>query len=145
MEIDSTPRGLRSHSAFKEDTPIVCFNDDELDSYKFDFPHNKMKLTPDTMRQICTVEIYDTLHKRISEMVNPPEWFITTSQKDTFDRLIKEKDFTGAWMCLNSKGWLFKDARKALENLAGAVGDPILNLVTEAWVKIPHEGYEDHY
>jgi len=145
MENDSTPRGLRSHPLFKAETPLACFNEDEIESYQLDFPHNKMELNPEAARQICTVEIYDTLQERIVKMKNSPEWFSTSSQKKTFESLMKKNDHAGAWMCLNSRGWLYKEARKALESLALAVRDPVLDLLAEAWVKIPHEGYEKGY
>ena len=95
-------------------------------------------MTPSNLRRSCTLEFTPAQVAQIANLADAPPWFSTTDQPSTFDALLEARDFSGAWMSLNSSGWPFSRAKQAMEALAVAAGDAQLELLASAWCGQPH-------
>ena len=132
--------GLLDLPRFASAIPLVCLvTEENYSDYTGDFPHDEMQLDEETLRNMCTTETSRELYARIAALSFAPPWFTTTEQAPLFQQLLREKDYLGAWMSLNSTGWRFLEAKEALRQLAQASKVPGLDLLAEAWAAIPHE------
>lgn len=125
---------------FKSKAPLY-FDPSE---YNGDFPCNQVPLSGDYLRNTCTVEFADVLKSEMIDLDIFPPWFHVKEQAPLFYDLLKKKDYLGAWMSLNSNGWDFFDAKKAILMLADEVNDKKFSLLAEVWASNPHERYESY-
>lgn len=131
------PHNLIHLDEFKDEVPLYC----EPKIYKGDFPNSSMTLTREKLRHTCTVEFPEETRKTLSTLEIAPEWFKVKNQEPLFYKLLDEMDFLGAWMSLNSNGWRFKNAKKAIRDLSKKVNDKDFEVLAETWSNQPHERY----
>lgn len=124
--------------AFAHDAPLTCFQG-HTKGYIGDFPHDDMALTERNLNNLCTFEVSEDLHRRILDLPSAPPWFTTTDQPLLFAQLLQQGNLHGAWMSLNSTGWSFMEAKKALKRLGQQSNVPGFDLLVEAWTAEPHE------
>jgi len=129
--------GLLALAAFAQDPPLACFADSQ--GYPGDFPRDGMTLTPQSVRDVCTFEAGEQLRQQIAALPFAPPWFTTSDQSPVFGGLLQQGDHAGAWMSLNSSGWVVADAKTALRRLANQTREPGLDLLADAWSAQPHE------
>ncbi len=137
QEWGNEPEGLLPLPQFSSAAPLACFP--EGGPYSGDFPYDAMPLNEQVVRNICTPETSRELRQRIAALPYAPPWFTTTEQAPVFEHLLGQKDYLGAWMSLNSNGWRFLEAKKALRQLAQESNVPGLDLLAKAWAAVPHE------
>jgi hypothetical protein len=126
--------------------------------YMGTYPHVNMSLTPDSVRRVCGLEITDGLLEKIAALPfappwlsnvvkksNSPLWVTTYDQAPIFYQLLEANDFAGAWMSLNSSGWEFAEAKKAMKDLANKVQDIAFSTLAVAWCEEPHEKFASSY
>lgn len=130
--------GLLSLPEFQNETPLACLPS-EL-GYSGEYPTKAMPLTPDNVRRVCTLEVNSALRQLIILSPFAPAWFTTSDQRPVFDSLLSANDFEGAWMSLNSTGWDFADAKRAIRRLRDVANLPGFDLLVDAWTAEPHEG-----
>lgn len=123
--------------AFANNPPLIC----EPTEYNGDFPCPLINLSADYLHNTCTVEFNDELKQIVRDLAFCPPWFKVAEQAPLFYDLLKKKDFSGAWMTLNSNGWEFSDAKKALLALANEVNNDTFTLLATTWAAQPHEQY----
>lgn len=124
-------------SAFESKRPLSL----ERDNYDGDFPVSEIQYTPERLRNSCTVEYEKEVLDSIQELDIAPPWFKVEDQASVFYDLLKKKDFLGCWMSLNSNGWEFKDAKKAIIFLAEASQSAELLALAHNWSSCSHEKY----
>lgn len=129
--------GLLALAAFAQNPPLACFADGQ--GYPGDFPRDGMTLTPQSVRDVCTFEAGEQLRQQIAALPFAPPWFTTSDQSPVFGGLLQQGDHAGAWMSLNSSGWVVADAKTALRRLADQTREPGLDLLADAWSAQPHE------
>ena len=137
---------------FGADSPLACFRNyhgfsksgvgeaqDGL-GYQGDFPHSNMSLTSESLSKVCGFEIRSKmLQERIAELsFKIPAWLNTNEQAHVFYELLEQNDLSGAWLSLNSSGWLFSEAREAILALAEQAQDANFSLLAKAWVEETH-------
>jgi hypothetical protein len=128
---------LRPLPAFRHDPPVQsCQTPAE---YRGDFPNEWMLLDRDHLKCVCSLELPPRLRQLIAESTTAPLWLAETEQADVFERLLRSGDLGGAWLSLNSSGWAFSEAKKAILRLAERAGDSSFSVLAEAWVAQPHE------
>lgn len=132
--------GLLSLPRFASAPPLACLaSEEDYLLYTGDFPHDAMRLSEEILRNMCTTEISRELHAHISALPAAPPWFTAADQAPIFNDLVRQKDYLGAWMSLNSNGWRFLEAKEALRQLAQDSNLSGLDLLAEAWSAVPHE------
>jgi hypothetical protein len=131
------PVGLKALPAFRENSPLKCHPNGT--GYEGDFPNGAMTFTEETVRRACTLEVGAELKERIAALPYAPPWFKTTNQAKVFYDLVDQGDLAGAWMCLNSSGWAYTDAQKAIARLSEKSGDRNFAILAEAWIAQPLE------
>ncbi|MDH2433996.1 hypothetical protein QCD60_15625 [Pokkaliibacter sp. MBI-7] len=120
---------------FKGNMPH-CFCEGD---YSGNFPVYSNSISSITLRNSCTIEYRMDELQEISKLEYAPEWFKVNNQEPLFYKLLLSNDLAGAWMCLNSNGWLFKDAKKAIKRLADQANDRDFHILTESWTSLPLE------
>lgn len=145
LSIDSgdDPKGLLALSEFKALAPLICFDDQRL--YENNFPHRGMKLNYESMSESCSLELNEQLEKDFIHSSDCPEWFKTTNKKKFFYQYLNEDRFKEAWFTLNSNGWSFEDAKKALIGLAEKSVDKEFHKLAESWLSLDHAKYKSGY
>lgn len=143
---------LLAHPVFRDDPPHACFEDDSL--YPGDFPHPGMALTPEALRHVCGYEVHSRFgqgkpdplrfRQRVGALETAPRWLRSTRQPPVFQDLLNQGDLLGAWMSLNSPGWTYAEARKAITVLAASAQDEDFSLMATAWVSLPHPESETY-
>jgi hypothetical protein len=139
---------------FRGDPPQACF--ENLASYPGDFPRPGVDASPLSLSGACGYEIHsrfgngvpdpDRLRERVAALPGAPPWLKGGKQTEVFERLLGDGDLAGAWLCLNSPGWTFDQARLAIASLSSRAKDPIFATLAEAWAALPHEKrIGDHY
>ncbi|PXF28701.1 hypothetical protein WH50_24865 [Pokkaliibacter plantistimulans] len=132
---DHDPKRLSELDIFKDNVPMFI---SEME-YKGNFPKYSSDISSSELRNSCTVEYSKDVVDEISELDISPEWFKVKDQEPLFYKLLLKEDFSGAWMCLNSNGWMFEDAKKAMKKLANKVNDKNFSILTEAWTNLSLE------
>lgn len=130
--------GLLTLPAFVHAPPLACYHG-RTKGYFGDFPHDGMALTEQNLYNICTFEVSEDLYRRILDLPFAPPWFTTTDQPLLFTQLLQQGNLQGAWMSLNSTGWRFLEAKKALKRLGEQSNTPGFDLLVEAWTEETHE------
>ena len=143
IEHGDNPRGLLLISDFKDSGPLSAYKDAK--EYTGDFPNEHMQINQNSLSNICTLEVYGELEKKILASPDCPYWFKAKNKKDLFYQYLSENEYSHAWFTLNSRGWLFKDVRKALQALGNAVDDSKFHALVEAWCSLNHSDYNDGY
>ncbi|MET4083682.1 hypothetical protein ABIB40_003654 [Pedobacter sp. UYP30] len=114
-----------------ENTPLTYLED--ITSYTGNYPSSETVLNEKQVYNACSFEITNINFLR--NIPNLPRWLITGNpQKDLFDELINNDDLKGAWLTLNSTGWLLKDVAKGLEKLKSKTDDNLFHLVADNWI-----------
>jgi hypothetical protein len=132
-ESGEDPVALVDQPLFGSDAPVASVPDGK--GYTGDFPNPAMKTDRDSLAQICSVELDDDLFALVDRSSERPPWLRTTSnQREAFRALLAVKDYGGAWLSLNSRGWTFTDLRASLSQLAAAANDAELSLLADAWL-----------
>ncbi len=134
----SLPEALRVLPAFGANSPLECYSDDEA-GYTGDFPHDRMILTEENVRNICTIEASEQLKARIAALPFGPAWFKSKDQEPVFYDCLHKDDHGGAWMSLNSHGWRYERAKTAILELAERVNHQGFTLLANCWTSQPHE------
>lgn len=138
-------RLLCTHPAFANNLPLALVREADLGAYKGDFPTPNSPRDPAALRRYCPYEMdsHSLFVKRgdrslaeAPRYTQGPEWFLATAQYDVFARLLRARDLDGAWMCLNSPGWRFEDARHAIRQLAMVHGDPAFSELAAVWSEL---------
>lgn len=137
------PSGLLNLPDFFQNAPLSCFSDPS--NYSGDFPHIAMKLTSDSMRNTCSLELNETLEKTIRAQEDCPMWYNNYKKTELFSFFMDEERHAEAWFTLNSNGWLFADVYKALERLASAHDDPVFHMMVSAWCSKDQGRYKIGY
>lgn len=137
MEFGDNMLLLRGHAPFDRECPLSSF----ADPYNYDgsFPCIASLDRPVELRSICVLEVERDLQHVIASRPDAPPWFTTRDQSATCHSLIEAGDFGGAWMSLNSPGWRFADAKRALRTLANKASTPDLSVIADAWIAEQHE------
>ncbi|MDG9669395.1 hypothetical protein ONV78_16775 [Hahella sp. CR1] len=122
---------------FKRNPPF------HLDSsgYKGDFPNKNMIFSKELLTKTCLTEFDENLKPQVSTLEESPYWLKTDDQEPLFYQLLEDSNFAGAWMSLNSNGWRFSDAKKAMLKLAEKANNPTFSLLANFWSSLPHEQY----
>jgi hypothetical protein len=137
MRTGSDPRGLLELDAFRSNAPLSCFPGGV--GYSGDFPHAAMPVNERTIANTCGFEIAEDLRKRIQDLGLEPPWSDAKNQVATFRTLMAKRDYSGAWMSLNSPGWKFVEAKSALMSLTQEVEDENVRRLAEVWCSLDHE------
>lgn len=124
--------GLLERPEFRQDPPVSCFEDKRL--YPGDFPTEFNVVGKRDLTHFAGLEGDREVAAVIAAQPDAPEWFRSNRQREVFDGCLRAGNYPGAWMSLNSSGWAFADAGKALGELARRTGEPILFLITDAWI-----------
>lgn len=141
IEVGDYEPELLSIPAFYNNAPLDCYTGNES-SYSGEFPHKNMPINASTISNICSLEIIGSaLRELITSRPECPLWLKEGIQKPRFDQLLSNGDLRGAWLCLNSSGWKFSEARTAIEQLAKRTDDNRFHAVAEAWCSVNHESY----
>jgi hypothetical protein len=131
------PANLRSLPAFRHGPPLrSCLTAAE---YHGDFPSEWMLLDRASLQRVCSLELPRRLLPVITKATVAPPWLAATEQARVFQGLLRAGDLAGAWLSLNSSGWMFSEAKKAIRQLADRAGDTAFSVLAEAWVAQPHE------
>lgn len=130
------PDGWLTLPSFAEGPPLPCVPDGK--GYHGDFPFEGMALTKENVRHICTFEADEVLRREIVALPFAPPWFLTDEQAPVFKQFMEQGDYAGAWMSLNSTGWLFAEAKAALKELGERVDVPGFGLLVDAWTGEAH-------
>jgi hypothetical protein len=136
------PRGLLALPLFAEHPPAELLQ--EGDRYDGSFPWPGMELTPERLRTISTLETTRELRARIAASPFAPPWFTTEDQQAVFDAAMGDGDPRSAWMALNSHGWRFADAKRAIRQLAEGHGTEAFRTLAAAWTAEPHESVVEY-
>lgn len=136
-ETGDAPEGLKALPAFGVNSPLEV--DPAAAEYTGDFPHDSLFPDEESVRRICTLEVSEELKTRVAALSFAPEWFTTAEQPPVFHSLLAAGDLGGAWMSLNSSGWSYLDAKKAIIELSVAARSEEFSALAEAWVAQPHE------
>ncbi|MEC8011609.1 MAG: hypothetical protein VX185_12700 [Pseudomonadota bacterium] len=143
IESGDDPKGLFHLPTFKDESPLICF--DDLHQYKGDFPNINLPLNSMNMKVTCSLELTEILERHYICSNDCPAWFYSKKQKELFYSYLSAGSLSEAWFTLNSNGWLFKDAKPALEQLASKANNRDFNLLTEAWNSLKHDKYKEGY
>jgi hypothetical protein len=140
-----------THPAFVGDVPHYFFEDDK--SYEGDFPHVTMQVSSESLSLSCGYEIHSRFSNGLPDLrfrryvqgleFSPP-WLKASQQPDVFEMLLQDNNLSGAWLSLNSIGWEFVEARKAIRRLAKRAGDTIFSSFAELWSSLDHEAIMGH-
>jgi hypothetical protein len=128
---------LRGRPPFDRQCPLASYEDPS--DYDGDFPSSCILESGGDLRGICALEVSRELQQAIASRPDAPPWFTTRDQAMTCRELLDIGDLRGAWMSLNSPGWLFPDAKRALRALADKACNAELSVVAEAWIAELHE------
>lgn len=144
------PEGFLGHPSFVENSPLSCFENPAF-HYRGDFPHESMDLTKDTLRNSCNIEYHSgfknmapdlTFRDLVEKREDVPIWINAISQRPVFQQLLGDGDLLGAWMSLNSSGWMFGEAKLSIQELAQAARNHSFNVVAETWCSLPFRDNE---
>lgn len=138
---------LLVHPVFRDDPPQSCF--DDLSSYSGDFPKASPDISLSLLARACGYEIHsrfgngapdpDRYRLRVANSPESPIWLKAESQPAVFYQLLGQDDLSGAWLSLNTPGWMIGEARQAISILSEKAHDPRFTLLANAWSSLPHE------
>jgi len=63
-------------------------------------------------------------------------WLQAGEKVKLFEGMLRNNDFKGAWLALNSRGWRIRDARQALARLAAVCNDSEFGMLADAWISV---------
>jgi hypothetical protein len=128
---------LQMLPAFRDNPPLQsCLLPTQ---YRGDFPSEWMPFDNDHLRLVCSLELSTRIQKLVAKATGMTPWLANEKQIDVFEELLRSGDLGGAWLSLNTSGWLFSEAKKAIRQLADKASDDVFGIVAEAWVAQPHE------
>jgi hypothetical protein len=127
------PLGLVAHPDFQSDPPLECV---EAGSYHGDFP-----TSINNPALAAGLELDEDVAQRLSSSPASPRWLQSGNGPDVFRELLDGGKLGEAWLCLNSPGWEFADAKRALFDLGEKAGSRDFDLLVLAWTELPHERY----
>jgi hypothetical protein len=132
---------------FSENPPHSCFEDDTF--YPGDFPHLGFEETPQALQFACGYEIHSRFgngkpdpagyRSYVASLQASPPWLSAVDQRPVFESLLNDGNVSTSWLCLNSIGWSFKDARIAITELANKVNDDRFSQFAALWSNQEHE------
>lgn len=93
------------------------------------------------LRHVSGLELTADRQRVLKTDVNAPPWLVTTRQPELFSSLLVSRQYESAWRSLNSPGWLFEDAKHALQRLARAAGNEVSREIADVWCAEPHEQF----
>lgn len=142
--------GLLEMAAFSANPPLACLDGEEHYSRcTGDFPYDGKSLDEAALRTLCTFEVSHEQLPALAALPYAPPWFPAALQKPVsqtdspqepvFNYCLSLKDYSGAWLSLNSSGWTFLTAKAALHRLAEESKEAGLDLLAAAWSAVPHE------
>ncbi len=126
---------------FDEKTPLECFT--LADKYDGWFP---TKYNMDKRFNWCSYDVPEEFMGNWPDEVAKPGWLEkNNSMQKLFEKYLSRDDLSSAWLCLNSKGWLFKDAIKAIKKLDEKANNQEFSELTNIWTSLasqtPEWGY----
>lgn len=134
--------------SFKNDWP-ESLKSHLQEEYHGDFPSDSMEISHSNLKRYCSIEICDTdteFESRVFEEADSlPPWFKEENQEKLFYELLNESDLSGCWMTLNSRGWLWKDLRKALSALAVKANNQNFHMLCDCWLSQDHESFSEGF
>tara|TARA_R110002124_G_scaffold71965_4_gene192552 strand:- start:10495 stop:11121 length:627 start_codon:yes stop_codon:yes gene_type:complete len=134
--------------SFKNDWP-ESLKSHFQEEYHGDFPSDSMDISHSNLKRYCSIEICDTdteFESRVFEEADSlPPWFKEENQERLFYELLNESDLSGCWMTLNSRGWLWKDLRKALSALAEKADNYNFHMLCDCWLSQDHESFSEGF
>ncbi|MFZ6780184.1 hypothetical protein ACO0LD_25405 [Undibacterium sp. Ji83W] len=142
-EFGDRPAGFLHLPSFSNNPPLSCFRDPS--AYKGDFPHVGMNIDQYFMSESCSLELNETLENEYLSESFCPNWFKNYKKTEVFAALLDEGKLSEAWFALNSNGWSFIDARKALNLLASKYDDFAFHTLVDAWCSLDHTKYKVGY
>ena len=117
---------------FKGKLPFKNIKNPE--DYNGDFP-SSLTILNSTLDNAALFEIAPT--ELLSGIENLPLWLKTnngTNMVNIFQDYLSKNLLKEAWLLLNKKGWLLKDAASCLEDLKVKANDELFNLVADNWI-----------
>lgn len=149
-EWGSEREGLLEMAPFSANPPLACLDGEEdYSRYTGDFPYDGKPLDEAALRYMCSFEVNSEQLPVLAALPYAPPWFpaalqepasgTDSPQEPVFNHCLAQKDFSGAWLSLNSSGWTFLTAKAALHRLAEESKAPGSDLLATAWSAVPHE------
>jgi hypothetical protein len=114
---------------FSDQIPLaVCAN---RAAYRGSFPID----VADAFRKVATTSPFELNKSNRPQLAQArvAPWFNDDDRVTAFDQLLVRREFSGAWLVLNSPGWTVSSARDAIVRLADAVGLPAFRELANAW------------
>ncbi len=130
-------RGLLLHPLFAADPPRAC--DPAPEAYRGDFPSSRDVAGLGELERVAGLELKPEYGRSLLSVEGLPPWLRTERQNGTFSALLRDGNVGGAWLSLNSPGWTFAEARRALLGFRAVVREPMLDDVIKAWCEEDHE------
>jgi hypothetical protein len=150
VRVGDRPVTLRDHPEFRDDPPLCCCRD-AIHLYRGDFPHLQMAMTAERLRSACSYEFDARSRDQLRSHPLAPPWIrvrdFEENDKDSLQRPVFEsslaaRDLEAAWMCLNSVGWRYGDAKIAMRELASVAENPLFDRFCDAWCSLDHDDAE---
>ncbi|MEC6830176.1 hypothetical protein VXS06_00015 [Photobacterium toruni] len=131
--------------SFENYQNFVCFQNQEPlihggAAYNGSFPNG----ISTELHNVCSVELNDEIKAVLKNLNNVPIWLLSNDQEPIFYSLIENNDLSGAWLSLNSNGWEFSAAKKAIMHLANASQDQKFRQLAQVWATQEHERYGEY-
>lgn len=132
----------REAELFRNSLPRHVVNKTDTYSGEFPVPSN---ITKTHLARCCGFEMGPKVVKAAKgARIDLPPWMASSKASDVFRDCLEQRDFAGAWLTLNSRGWdSVSQVREALHVLATASGNADVKAIAATWegLAFPHDHF----
>jgi hypothetical protein len=133
MKTGDDPKGLTSLPQFAAEIPLESVT--KVGDYDGDFPRKNFLLSRAWAAKACSFELDPHILSSWPRDLEKPIWITCSKpQPMIFDEMLESGNLGPAWLTLNSRGWTFADAKKAIRRLSQAAENESFRLMASAWV-----------
>jgi len=126
---------IGSHPVFRRNRPLKFV--DENEAYDGEFPRNGVAESS-RLPITCGLEYGLGGPSTNLDLTSAP-WLLPNGGPRGFEMAMGKGDLSGAWLSLNSPGWLFMDACVAMTDLRTKAAEPMLDAIAETWLSVHAE------